>query len=232
MFEPHILTLGNEKSVFSVFSADVCAGASLPAGVERLSEEPALHLHPGALQRRHARAVLQAVCETGGGRGTDLPAQHHPVWGQHCHIILSLIYIYVYESVICVCRTLSASTRLSWIRPVTSPHWWVRTPSGSRCPSGRSCAGVWTLLRPAATTGGCWRTNSIWTGEKVWNYCIYIFTPFKLFPSLQLPKHTLNIKHVHPQQRQALWGYHHLFLFLILFFWNISRMFSLHYCLN
>lgn len=38
--------------------------------------------------------------------------------------------------------------------------------SAFHCPSGRSCAEVWMHHRPEATTGGCWPTNSTWTGDK------------------------------------------------------------------
>lgn len=64
-----------------IFRCGLHTGALLPARVERLSEEPPLLLHPGALLHRHRGPGLQDMCAPSGGRGPDFPAGHGAVGG-------------------------------------------------------------------------------------------------------------------------------------------------------
>lgn len=63
------------------FASCLHAGALLPARVERLSAEPPLLLHSGALLHRHHGSGLQNMRAPSGGRGPDFPAGHDAVGG-------------------------------------------------------------------------------------------------------------------------------------------------------
>lgn len=57
-------------------------GNSILPHLEWLTKKPPLHLHPGKTQPEHSGADLQTLCEAGGRRRADLPAQLHCVRGK------------------------------------------------------------------------------------------------------------------------------------------------------
>lgn len=57
-------------------------GNSILPHLEWLAKKPPLHLHPGKTQPEHSGAGLQTLCEAGGRRRADLPAQLHRVRGK------------------------------------------------------------------------------------------------------------------------------------------------------
>lgn len=57
-------------------------GNSILPHLERLAKKPPLHLHLRKTQPEHSGAGLQTLCEAGGRRRADLPAQLHCVRGK------------------------------------------------------------------------------------------------------------------------------------------------------